>query len=150
MLKPIVIGTSLALATLALPAVAQQRAPGTAPMPSQQNAPAEKNMGAATQTLTLTQEEQHTVLQNVEKSAASAGGNSTMGLGALTEGGNVPAGMKTQKFNDTVTTKIPKLKTYSYFTADNKVAIVEPNGGKIAACSTRLRRAPNNVGKVSD
>lgn len=128
MLKPILVGTTLALAALTLPAAAQQRAPG---MPSQQpqQAPAQKNMGAAT--LNLTQEEQHTVLQNVEKSASQ--GNGTMGLGALTEGGAVPSGMKTQKFNDTVTTKIPKLKTYSYFTAENKVAIVEPNGGKIAA-----------------
>lgn len=134
MLKPVVVGTSLALATLSLPAVAQQRAPGTSTMPSQQQQqmPAQKNMGASTQTLNLTQEEQHTVLQNVDKAAASGSGNSTMGLGALTEGGNVPSGMKTQKFSDTVTTKVPKLKTYSYFTADNKVAIVEPNGGKIA------------------
>jgi len=129
MLKPILVGMSLAFAAVSLPAMAQQRAPGT--MPTQPNqAPAQKDMGATT-TLNLTQEEKHTVLQNVEKSAAS--GSSTMGLGALTEGSAVPTGMKTQKFNDTVTTKVPKLKNYSYFTAENKVAIVEPSGGKIAA-----------------
>lgn len=131
MLKSLVVGTSLALAALAVPAVAQQRTPGTPGMPSQQPAPAQKDMGSGSQTLTLTQEEKHTVLQNVGKSASS--GTSTMGLGAITEGGAVPSGMKTQKFSDTVTTKVPKLKTYSYFAADNKVAIVEPNGGKIAA-----------------
>jgi len=136
MLKPLVVGTSLALAALSLPAVAQQRVPGNgtpSTAPAQQQVPAQKNMGAgSTQTLNLTQEEQHTVLQNVDKTA-SASGNSTMGLGALTEGGTVPSGMKTQKFSDTVTTKIPKLKGYSYFTAENKVAIVEPAGNKIAA-----------------
>lgn len=130
MLKPMLVGTSMALAAFSLPAVAQQRMP-TQQQPMQAPAPGQKSTGAATQTLNLTQEEQHTVLQNVDKSASS--GNSTMGLGALTEGATVPSGVKPQKFNDTVTTKIPKLKSYSYFTAENKVAIVEPSGGKIAA-----------------
>lgn len=133
MLKTLTIGASLALAALTLPAVAQQRTPGTPSTTPSQQVPAQKDMGASTQTLNLTQEEQHTVLQNVDKTAANSGsGNSTMGLGALTEGGAVPAGMKMQKFNDTVTTKVPKLKGYSYFTAENKVAIVEPSGNRIA------------------
>jgi hypothetical protein len=127
MLKPILVGTSLALAAaLSLPAAAQQRTPGM-PSDTPSQAPAQKNMGASM--LNLTQEEQHTVLQNVDKAASP----STMGLGALTEGGAVPSGVKPQKFSATVTSKIPRLATYTYFSADNKVAIVEPNGGKIAA-----------------
>lgn len=137
MLKPLVVGTSLALAALSLPATAQQRTPGTTgQQPTQQQPtqpPAQKDMGAATQTLNLTQEEKHTVLQNVDKAAMKSDKNSTMGLGALTEGSSVPSGMQMQKFNNTVTTKVPKLKNYSYFTAENKVAIVDPNGNKIAA-----------------
>ncbi len=124
MLKPLILASSLALAASIVPAAAQQRSPGVTPVPQ---APAQKDMGAAT--LNLTAEEKHTILQNVDKSA----GTSTMGLGALTEGAAVPSAAKPQKFSDTVTSKIPKLKNYSYFAADNKVAIVDPGGAKIAA-----------------
>jgi hypothetical protein len=127
MLKPVLIGASLALAALALPVSAQDRAPSPPAQPGQ--APAQRNMGAIT-TLSLTQEEQHVVLQNVEKSNASD--NGTMGLGALQEGAAVPQGMKTQKFNEIVVSKIPKLAKYSYVTAENKLLIIEPMGGKIA------------------
>lgn len=125
MLKPIIVASSLALAASIVPAAAQQRSPGVTPVPQ---APAQREMGT-TATLNLTAEEKHTVLQNVDKSA----GNSTMGLGALTEGAAVPSAAKPQKFSDTVISKVPKLKTYSYFAADNKVAIVDPTGAKIAA-----------------
>jgi hypothetical protein len=135
MLKPILVGTAFALSALTLPAVAQQATPGAMPSqsgqtPAQREMPAQRDMGT-TQTLNLTAEEKHTVLQNVEKTTAT--GNSTMGLGALTEGAAVPKGAKTKTFSTTVTTKVPKLKTYSYFAADNKVAIVDPKGANIVA-----------------
>lgn len=126
MLKHLILASSLALAASSVPAAAQQRSPGVTPVPQ---APAQKDMGTSA-TLNLTAEEKHTILQNVDKASA---GTSTMGLGALTEGAAVPSAAKPQKFSDTVTTKIPKLKNYSYFAADNKVAIVDPAGAKIAA-----------------
>lgn len=124
MLKSVLMGSSIALAAFALPATAQTTTPSQK-MPSQQQM--QKGAGT-TSTLNLTAEERHTVLQNVDKSSASG---STMGLGALTEGSTVPSGAKPQKFSDTVTTKVPKLKNYSYVAADNKVAIVDPAGSKI-------------------
>lgn len=125
MLKTVLMGSSIALAAFALPAAAQTTTPSQQ-MPSQQQN-MQKGAGT-TSTLNLTSEERHTVLQNVDKSSASG---STMGLGALTEGATVPSGANPKKFSDTVTNKVPKLKNYSYFTSENKVAIVDPAGSRI-------------------
>jgi Protein of unknown function (DUF1236) len=77
-------------------------------------------------TLVLTDEERAIVLREVDR-----GGGSTLGLGALTEGSDVPRDVKVRAFPEAVIQKVPKLKGYSFFTAENRVAIVDRQGGKV-------------------
>jgi hypothetical protein len=59
------------------------------------------------------------------------GGGSTLGLGALTEGSDVPRDVKVRTFPESVIRKVPKLQGYGYVTAENRVAIVDRQGGKV-------------------
>jgi Protein of unknown function (DUF1236) len=77
-------------------------------------------------TLVLTDEERAIVLREVDR-----GGGSTLGLGALTEGSDVPRDVKVRAFPEAVIQKVPKLKGYSFLTAENRVAIVDRQGGKV-------------------
>ena len=45
-------------------------------------------------------------------------GDSTLGLGALAEGSEVPRDIKIRVFPETIVQKIPKLKDYKFFTAE--------------------------------
>jgi Protein of unknown function (DUF1236) len=76
--------------------------------------------------LTLTEEEKAIILREVEMN-----GGSTMGLGALREGGEVPRSAQVRPFPDTVVQRIPKVEGYKYVAAENRVAIVDPQGSKI-------------------
>ena len=82
--------------------------------------------GGPAATLVLTDEERSIILAEVDM-----GGGSTMGLGALSEGAEVPRDVKVRAFSDTVVQKVPKVKGYKFFTAENRVAIVDPQGTKV-------------------
>jgi hypothetical protein len=76
--------------------------------------------------LVLTEEERTIILREVD-----AAGGSTMGLGAIAEGAEVPRDVRVQAFPDVVVQKVPKVKGYKFFTAENRVAIVDPQGSKV-------------------
>jgi hypothetical protein len=77
--------------------------------------------------LVLTEEEKEIILSEVDLRNGS-----TMGLGALTEGAEVPRRAEVLEFSATVVQKVPKVKGYKYLAAENRVAIVDPQGHKIA------------------
>lgn len=77
-------------------------------------------------TLVLSDEERSIVLHEVDMSDGS-----TLGLGALSEGSDIPRGVKVRAFPETVVQKVPKLKGYSFFTAENRLAIVGQHGSKV-------------------
>ena len=76
--------------------------------------------------LVLTDEERTIILREVDTV-----GGSTMGLGAIAEGAEVPRDVRVQAFPDVVVQKVPKVKGYKFFTAENRVAIVDPQGSKV-------------------
>jgi hypothetical protein len=76
--------------------------------------------------LVLTEEERTIILREVD-----SGGGSTLGLGAIAEGADVPRDARVQAFPDVVVQKVPKVKGYKFFTAENRVAIVDPQGSKV-------------------
>jgi len=76
--------------------------------------------------LTLTEEEKSIILREV-----SMDGGSTMGLGALAEGAEVSRDVQLRAFPDTVVRQVPKVQNYQYVAAENRVAIVEPQGAKV-------------------
>ncbi len=76
--------------------------------------------------LTLTREEQAIVFREIEVRSRN-----TLGLGALTAGAGVPPGVDIHIFPTRVVERVPKLRNYRYFSADNRVAIVDPEGRNI-------------------
>jgi len=76
--------------------------------------------------LMLTEEEKEIILSEV-----GTNGGSTMGLGALSEGAEVPRGVQVRAFPEQVVQQVPKVENYKYFTAENSVAIVDPRGSKV-------------------
>jgi hypothetical protein len=77
--------------------------------------------------LVLTDEEREIILSEVDLRNGS-----TLGLGALTEGAEVPSRAEVVEFSATIVQKVPKVKGYKYLAAENRVAIVEPQGNKVA------------------
>jgi hypothetical protein len=76
--------------------------------------------------LTLTAEEKHIIVENVEMR-----GGSTLALGSIKEGQAVPRDARVQPFPDVVVQKVPKVREHKYFTAEDRVAIVDPQGSKV-------------------
>jgi hypothetical protein len=76
--------------------------------------------------LALTDHERMIILHEV-----NANGASTLGLGALTEGADVPRSVELRSFPETVVEQVPKLKGYKYIVAENRLAIVDPQSEKI-------------------
>src|SRR5262249_27339047 len=76
--------------------------------------------------LTLTQEEQRIILDNVDMR-----GDSTLALGSLSEGSPVPRGARLESFPEAVVRQVPKVRGYKYFTAEDRVAIADPQGTKV-------------------
>lgn len=77
-------------------------------------------------TLVLSEEEKAIILREVDM-----GGGSTLGLGAIAEGADVPRDVQVRSFPDTVVQKVSKVKGYKFFTAENRLAIVDPQGTKV-------------------
>jgi hypothetical protein len=76
--------------------------------------------------LVLTEEERAIILSEVDMS-----GGSTLGLGSLTEGAEVPRNVQLRVFSDTIVQKVPKVRGYRFFSAENRLAIVDPQGAKV-------------------
>jgi|RhiMethySRZTD1v2_1073278.scaffolds.fasta_scaffold42660_5 uncharacterized protein DUF1236 len=77
-------------------------------------------------TLTLTAEEKHIIIENVEMREGS-----TLALGSLKEGEPVPRDARLQEFPDVVVQKVPKVRAHKYFAVEDRVAIVDPQGSKV-------------------
>ena len=77
--------------------------------------------------LTLTAEEKHIIIENVEMR-----GDSTLALGSLNEGSPVPREARLQAFPDVVVQKVPKVRGYKFFTAEDRIAIADEQGSKVA------------------
>jgi hypothetical protein len=58
-------------------------------------------------------------------------GDSTMGLGAVREGAEVPRNVQVRTFSDAVVQQVPKVQDYKYFAAENRVAVVDPQSSKV-------------------
>jgi hypothetical protein len=76
--------------------------------------------------LTLSPEEKRIILDNVDMR-----GDSTLALGSLNEGSSVPRGVRLESFPDAVVQQVPKVRGYKYFTSEDRVAIVDPQGTKV-------------------
>jgi len=77
-------------------------------------------------TLVLTDTERGLLISEID-----ARDGSTMGLGALSEGADVPRGVELRVFSGSVVEKVPKLSGYKFFTVENRIAIVDPQGAKV-------------------
>jgi hypothetical protein len=76
--------------------------------------------------LVLSDDERAFILREVDMS-----GGSTLALGALTEGADVPRDVELRVFPGTVVQQIPKLRDYKFLTVENRVAIIDPKGTKV-------------------
>ena len=76
--------------------------------------------------LVLTEEEKAILLREVDLR-----GSSTLALGALTEGAEIPRDVSLQTFSATVVEKVPKVRDYKYVAVENRLAIVDPRGSKV-------------------
>jgi hypothetical protein len=77
--------------------------------------------------LVLTEDEKRIILQNVEFDR-----DSTLALGSLREGTEVPRNVRVKTFPETVVEQLPKVRDYKFFTAEDRVAIVDPQGSRVA------------------
>jgi hypothetical protein len=77
--------------------------------------------------LVLTDEERSIILENVRPRGAS-----TLALGAVSEGADVPRGVNLfAAFPRAVVERVPKLAAYRYFTVGNVIAVVRPGTSKV-------------------
>ena len=76
--------------------------------------------------LVLTEQEKAILLREVDLRDGS-----TLALGALTEGAEVPRDVSLKTFPATVVEQVPKVRDYKYVTAENRLAIVDPRGSKV-------------------
>ena len=74
--------------------------------------------------LVLTEDEKAILLREVDLR-----GGSTLALGALTEGAEIPRDVSLQTFSAAVVEKVPKVREYKYVAAENRLAIVR--GSKV-------------------
>jgi hypothetical protein len=77
-------------------------------------------------TLVLTEAEKAIILREIDLRDGS-----TMGLGALSEGADVPRNIELRVFPRTVVDQIPKLREHKFFTAENRLAIVDSQGARV-------------------
>jgi hypothetical protein len=76
--------------------------------------------------LMLTEREKEILLREVDLRS-----DSTLGLGALTEGAEVPRDVSLRTFSAAVVEQVPKVRDYKYVTAENRLAIVDPRGSRV-------------------
>jgi hypothetical protein len=88
---------------------------------------AQRGEGGGSGMLTLTAEEKRLIIENVQMR-----GDSTLALGSLNEGSPVPREARLQTFPDVVVEKVPKVRGHKFFTAENRIAIADERGDKVA------------------
>jgi hypothetical protein len=76
--------------------------------------------------LVLTEEEKAVILQEIDMRSGA-----TLGLGAVTEGADVPRQVELRSFPAAVIEKVPKVRGYKFFSAENRVAIADSQGTKV-------------------
>jgi hypothetical protein len=76
--------------------------------------------------LVLTDEERTFLIHEVDVS-----GGSTLGLGSFSVGADVPRNVELRMFPDKVVERIGKLKGHKFFTAENRIVIVDTQGQKV-------------------
>ena len=81
---------------------------------------------AAAAHLALSDAERALVLDSVDVQ-----GDSTLALGFLTVGADVPRTIELKGFPQAVLAKVSKLKDYKYFSAEGRIAIVDPSHAKV-------------------
>jgi hypothetical protein len=84
-----------------------------------------QNRGSAAP-LVLTEAEKQIIVRNVDMDSGN-----TLGLGALTEGASVPRNAHVKTFPDAVVQQVPKVRNYKYVSAEDRVAIVDPQDSKV-------------------
>jgi hypothetical protein len=94
-------------------------------IPKSTQTSARKERSGATR-LVLSDDERMIVLREIDMRDGS-----TMGLGSLVEGSDVPRNVEVRVFPDTVVQKVPQLKGYKFFTAEKRIGIVDPNTSKV-------------------
>ena len=55
-----------------------------------------------------------------------------MALGSLKEGTEVPRNVRVRTFPETVVEQVPKVRNYKFFTVEDQVAVVDPQGSRVA------------------
>jgi hypothetical protein len=76
--------------------------------------------------LVLTDEERRIVLSEID-----IRGESTLALGSLSEGADVPRNAELHAFPVAVVDQVPKLRDHRYFAAEDRLAVVGPQGSKV-------------------
>ena len=117
---------SLAAGTLLVAAGALAGVPGSAaPRLAQGNTPGISSH----RTINLTEEDRHTIREIVLKDADAP----KAPAGTKAEIGDIaPQGIPTHPFPEAVATKIPALKTHTYFVNGDQIVVVDSKDGKIA------------------
>ena len=77
----------------------------------------------------------HLVLSDAERAfvldSVDVQGDSTLALGFLTVGADVPRTIELKGFPQAVLAQVSKLKDYKYFSAEGRIAIVDPTDAKV-------------------
>ena len=77
----------------------------------------------------------HLVLSDAERvlilDSVDVQSDSTLALGFLTVGADVPRTIELKGFPQAVLAKVSKLKDYKYFSAEGRIAIVDPSHAKV-------------------
>lgn len=82
--------------------------------------------GHASADLTLTEREKEILLREIDLR-----NDSTLALGALTEGAEMPRDVNLKAFPAAVVEQVPKLRDYKYVSAERRLAIVDPRASRI-------------------
>lgn len=77
--------------------------------------------------LVLTDQERSIIARNVRPA-----GGSTLALGAISEGADVPQGVNLMAFPRAVVERVPRMAAYQYFTVENVIAVVRSGTSKVA------------------
>lgn len=93
---------------------------------SDRTAGRDSRAGGGSAALMLTEKEKEILLREVDLRS-----DSTLALGALTEGAEVPRDVSLRTFSAAVVAQVPKVRDYKYVTAERRLAIVDPRGSKV-------------------
>jgi Protein of unknown function (DUF1236) len=93
---------------------------------SDRTAGRDSRAGGGAAALMLTEKEKEILLREVDLRS-----DSTLALGALTEGAEVPRDVSLRTFSAAVVEQVPKVRDYKYVTAEHRLAIVDPRGSKV-------------------